>query len=171
MLDNLWSLIVESNLFNFAALIILFVYIGKKLNFSEKLEIFKKDIILNLQLSSRKRKSAYEKLSGAKLKAQNIDSEISERITQITNQTSGVIDSINEATEKNIKKMENDINVYRENEINNTVTEISARTIASALDIAKENVEKKFENNRKLQEEYIDKSLEMLERLDISVHE
>lgn len=168
-MNSFWDLIVKSNVFNFTILLILFVYLINKLHLGERIEVFKNEIINNLQASGRKRKAACDKLSGAKLKSKNIQSEISEKVQQINNQTSAIVNNINQNTINKIKKIENHVNTFKENEINNAITGISSKTISLALDIAKENVENKFENNSKLQEEYIEKSLEMLKKVDLPV--
>ena len=168
---NFWSIIVESNLFNFVIVVLLFIYIFRKFNLIEKTEIFKKNVIDNLKMSSYKRKYAHEKLAATKIKIKNINSDISVKIKQIEEQTSAVIDNINATTDNNIKKIQNNINNFRENEINSTISRISTATLNSAIIEARQRIEKKLENNRELQLEHIYKSLESFERFDLSNYE
>ena len=61
-LANFWNLIVESNTFNFAVLLIIFAVLFKKLNISSGVEKIKQDIINTINNAKNERENAKNKL-------------------------------------------------------------------------------------------------------------
>lgn len=81
-LANFWNIIVKSNTFNFAVLLLIFAILFKKLNVSALVEKIKQDIINTINNAKAERENAKNKLYDAQKSIENIEEEIKQRLDE-----------------------------------------------------------------------------------------
>ena len=81
-LANFWNIIVESNTFNFAVLLLIFAILYKKLNISNTVEKIKQDVINTINNAKTEKENAKNKLMEAEKSIEHIDEEIKQKLSE-----------------------------------------------------------------------------------------
>ena len=89
-LANFWNIIVKSNTFNFAVLLLIFAILFKKLNVSAIVEKIKQDIINTINSAKAERENAKNKLYDAQKSIENIEEEIKQRLDEASLRGEGI---------------------------------------------------------------------------------
>ena len=164
-LIDLWNLILKSNTFNFAVLVVILVIVGQKLKVGEMLDKMRLDIISGLEDSKTARKLAEEKLVWARLKVKNIESEISEKFKNSESRAEKLAESIGDAAKRRVRQIEDNAERVIAAEEKNIKSELGRKTAADAVELAKNLVKTRLQQNPKLHDRYIDESIAQLDKV------
>lgn len=90
-LTEFWNLIVQSNTFNFAILLLIFAIVFKKINLTAMIEKMKDSIIVMIENANNERENAKNELETAQKAVENLENEINEQIhrAEIQRESSG----------------------------------------------------------------------------------
>lgn len=162
---ELWSIIVQSNTFNFVLMIALFALIIKKCKLSQKLD----DAIVKI-------KETIEK-------SQEVLKESEEELDESIDKTKNVADEIKEIEQKgeqNLKNIEEKLNKDSENQINSIklnadkiidskekeiVSELSKKTILASIEVARKHIINLLQKHPEYHQSFINESIKELDRL------
>lgn len=164
---KIWDIIVKSNTFNFAILLLIFAIIASKLNIGEKLEKLKQEIEKSIETAQLKKEEAAKILSQARFEVENLDEEVSKRITKANENAQTISAEILKEAGEKAKKFENGISRRIEAEEKTVSATLSKQTATAAIELAKLHIKKTLENNRELHKKFINESIEELDRINI----
>ena len=164
---NFWNLIVESNTFNFAILVVILVIVWQKADLSSKTEDLRKSIIDFMEKSMNEKSLALKKLYSAQNEVQNLDGRIEKELNEAVQRARNVASSIEDMTRVSIEKSEKNISTVIENEKRKISNTLLNDTIDKAVSRSEEILKEKFRNNPELHDEYIKRSLKILDKAEI----
>ena len=164
---KIWDIIVKSNTFNFAILLLIFAIIASKLNIGEKLEKLKQEIEKSIETAQLKKEEAAKILSQARFEVENLDEEVSKRITKANENAQTISEEILKEAGEKAQKFENGISRRIEAEEKTVSATLSKQTATAAIELAKLHIKKTLENNRELHKKFINESIEELDRINI----
>ncbi len=162
---ELWTTIVQSNTFNFLVMIALFAFIIKKFNLSEKLEEAISKVKETIDESENAKNNSIKELEQASEKTKNVQAEV-EEIEQKADEN--IINSKNkialncEEQIASIKKSAEKIIDAKEKEL---ASRLSKKTVLASLEIARKHIVNLLNQNPAYHKEFIEKSIEELNRL------
>ena len=162
-----WSLIVKSNTFNFIIMLIIFAIIWQKLNISEKLETIRLEIANFIENSKHEKENAENQLETTKKDVENIKDEIIKTLESAKISAQNVYEEINKMTHNTVEKIEANVDKIIDNETRKINSKLTINTAQSAINLAKTKLKKMFEENPNLHEQYIEQSIEAIDRIKI----
>jgi len=162
---EIWTLILKSNLFNFAIMLAILFFVIKKLDLCQKLDDAILKVKEKIEESELANKNSIEELKQASEKTENLQQEIEEieqkgieNISNLENkialETKEEIDAIKKNTQKAI--------IAHEKEISSN---LSKKTILASLEVAKKHVINLLNQNPEYHRKFIEESIEELNRL------
>ena len=164
---DIWNFIVHSNTFNFIVMVLLLVWIVKKFNIKNALEVMKNNIIDSIEKSKQEKESASKTLNEAKDAVKNLDSEINARITQAEEQGKNLAKQILTEADKKVKQIENNIERVVEAEEKTISSKLTSKTVKASLGLSKNHIINLLKTNPKLQRKFINESIEEINRIKI----
>lgn len=163
----LWNLILESNTFNFAILVVIFVMLFQKLKVGEMISKIQADIISAIEESKSVKINAEQKLQNAKMKVKNLDVEISEKLSTVTNRAQNLEKSIEDNVRTRISQIENNAQRVIASELKNIKVELSSGVAKDAVDLAQKFIAEKLRQEPDLHDKYIEESIQELDRISL----
>lgn len=156
---NFWKLIVESNTFNFAVLLLIFAVLFKKLNISDTVEKIKQNIIKSIEDAKLEREQAKQKLTEAQNSVVHVEEEIKERLQDAEIRAKGLAKQIQNETSLKVKLIEKNIERVIEAEEKTLSSQMSDKALKSAISLAKEHITKTLAENPDLHNKFIEESI------------
>lgn len=164
-LVNFWNLIVESNTFNFAVLLLIFAILFKKFNVSNNIEKIKQNIINAIETAQKERENAKNKLIDAKKAIENIDRDIKQRLDEASSRGEGIAKQILNNTEEQVKLIEKNISRVISAEEKTLSAKMTEKTLNASIELAKQHIIKTLNNNPELHNKFIDESIENIDKV------
>ena len=164
---KIWDIIVKSNTFNFAILLLIFAIIASKLNIGEKLEKLKQEIEKSIETAQLKKELAAKTLSQARFEVENLDNEVSEKIEKAKHNAQTISEEILKEAGIKAQKFEAGISRSIEAEEKTISATLSKQAAVAAVELAKLHIKRTFDNNRELHRKFINSSIEELDRINI----
>ena len=164
---DIWNFIVHSNTFNFIVMVLLLVWIVKKFNIKNALEVMKNNIIDSIEKSKQEKESASKTLNEANDAVKNLDSEINARITQAEEQGKNLAKQILTETDKKVKQIENNIERVVEAEEKTISSKLTSKTVKASVELSKNHIINLLKTNPELHEKFINESIEEIDRIKI----
>lgn len=164
---NFWNLIVESNTFNFAVLVVIIVMVWQKADFGSKIDGLRSSIIDFMEKSRTEKVNSEKNLYDAQNEVKNLDEKIGKELDEANLRARNVVASIEDMARVSIQKLEKNVTTVIENEtrkINNTLLN---DTIDKAIVRSEELLRARFNENPELHTEYINRSLRILDKVEI----
>jgi len=162
-----WNLIVQSNTFNFIVMLVILAIIWQKLKLSASLEKMKSDIVAFIENSKREREESEKQLLTTKKSVENLDSEIRASIEKSKVLAQNVFDEIQAMAQKNVEKIEANVDKIIDNETRKVNTKLSQSTATSAINLATSKLKEMFEQNPELHTRHINDAIETLDRIKL----
>ena len=156
---SFWNAVVESNTFNFAILLLIFVILFNKLNINQIIENIKNQIEQTINSAKAEKEAAEAKLKNAKNLAKNVEQEIKIQIANAEEKASAIEAQIAQNAQNQEKHIEqNVINLIlaEEKTIGNNAI---SNTIHKATETAKEKIKSSLINNPDLHKKFIEESI------------
>ncbi len=157
-----WDIIVKTNTFNFAILMIIFAVIFVKLNVPQILENIKNDIASTINNARFEKDLAEKELRKTTKLVKNTDNEVEEKLNIAKTNAKTLVNNINKTTKEQIKHIENNIARVIDSEEKKVNSELSTKTVNSAIQLAKETIINNLKKDKTLHTKFLDKSIEEL---------
>ena len=164
-LGNLWNLIVASNAFNFVVLVAIIAVVMSKLKVSEMLSALKDSIIAKIESSKKAKADAELSLSDAMDKVKNLDSEVDNKLSLAKMQADNVAKSIQEAANRRVKQISANVDKVIDSESKTLYTKLSDDTVRASVSIATDYITCRLKENPNLHNRYIDEGINELEKV------
>lgn len=165
-LANFWDLIVKSNTFNFAILLLIFAMIFKKINISAIIEKMKNDILSAIENANLTKEKAKSDLGSAKKAVKNLDVEVKERLEKAEGQAKTVAKQILEDAAHKVIQIEGGISRAVEAEEKTLSSSLSKKAVKASVELAKDNIKKTLNANPELHKKFINESIDDLEGIN-----
>lgn len=164
-LANFWNLIVESNTFNFAVLLIIFAILFKKLNISSGVEKIKQDIVNTINNAKSERENAKNKLLEAQKSIEHIDTDIQQRLDEASQRGEGIAKQILTTAEEQVKLIEKNISRVINAEEKTLSAKMTSKTLSASIELAKQHIKNSIAANPDLHNKFIDESIENIDKV------
>lgn len=164
-LANFWNIIVESNTFNFAVLLIIFAVLYKKMNVADGIEKIKQGIINSINSAKEEQKCAKNKLKDAQKSIENIDSDIAKQLEDAVQRGEGLANQILANTEEKVQLIEKNVKRVINAEEKTLSAKMTEKTLNASIELAKKYIISTLENNQDLHNKFIDESIENIDRM------
>lgn len=164
---NFWNLIVESNTFNFFVLVVIIVMVWQKGDFSSKISDLRENIIDFIEKSKKILADAQKRLFNAENEVKNLDNEIAKELDEANSRARNVVASIEDMARVSVEKLEKNVTTVIENETRKVNNTLLNDTIDKAIAKSEEILRGKFRENPSLHDEYVNRSLEIFEKIEI----
>ena len=164
-LANFWNIIVKSNTFNFAALLLIFAILFKKLNVSALVEKIKQDIINTINNAKAERENAKNKLYDAQKSIEHIEEEIKQRLDEASLRGEGIAKQIAANADEQVKLIEKNISRVINAEEKTLSAKITEKTLKASIELAKQHIKNTLVNNPELHNKFIDESIDNIDRV------
>lgn len=162
-----WDIIVKSNTFNFAILLLIFAIVANKLKIGKKIEQLKLDIVKSIEDAQLKKEESAKVLSQARFEVENLDKEVSERIKNTKNNAETISEEILKNAGQKVQKYESGVSRTIEAEEKTISATLSKQAATAAVELAKLHIKRTLDNNRELHRKFINDSIEELDRINI----
>lgn len=164
---ELWDLIVRSNTFNFVVLLAILAVIWNKLNISEKLKFMRQEIADFIEKSKQEKDNAQKQLKTTKKDVEHLSEEINETLEKAKISAQNVFDEIKQMTKIGIEKIEANVDKIIDNETRKINSKLTIETSQKAIDLAKEKLQKMFDENPQMHNTFIEQSIETLDKVKL----
>lgn len=164
-LANFWNIIVKSNTFNFAVLLLIFAILFKKLNVSALVEKIKQDIINTINNAKAERENAKNKLYDAQKSIEHIEEEIKQRLDEASLRGEGIAKQIAANADEQVKLIEKNISRVINAEEKTLSAKITEKTLKASIELAKLHIKNTLVNNPELHNKFIDESIDNIDRV------
>ena len=164
-LANFWNIIVQSNTFNFAVLLLIFAILFKKLNVSALVEKIKQDIINTINNAKAERENAKNKLYDAQKSIEHIEEEIKQRLDEASLRGEGIAKQIAANADEQVKLIEKNISRVINAEEKTLSAKITEKTLKASIELAKQHIKNTLVNNPELHNKFIDESIDNIDRV------
>ena len=164
-LANFWNIIVKSNTFNFAVLLLIFAILFKKLNVSALVEKIKQDIINTINNAKAERENAKNKLYDAQKSIEHIEEEIKQRLDEASLRGEGIAKQIAANADEQVKLIEKNIARVINAEEKTLSAKITEKTLKASIELAKQHIKNTLVNNPELHNKFIDESIDNIDRV------
>lgn len=164
---KIWDIIVKSNTFNFAILVIIFAIAANKLNLGEKIEHIKSEIIKSIENAKSEKENAVKFLQKAQSDVANLDNEVHERLNKAELQAKHTARQIMEAAGEKAARYEAGILRAIEAEEKTAAASLSKQTAKASVELAKEHIKQTLNNNPELHAKFINEGIDELDRIKL----
>ena len=164
-LGSLWNLIVASNTFNFIVLVVIIAVVMSKLRVPELLTGLKDSIIAKIEASKKAKSDAEVSLSEALDKVKNLSNEVDEKLSLAKMQADNVAESIQEAAKRRIRQISDNVDKVIDAENKTLYTKLSDDTVKASINMATDYITRRLKENPDLHKRYIDEGIKELENV------
>lgn len=164
---KIWDIIVKSNTFNFAILLLMLAIVLNKLDIKNKLEALKKEITNKIEQAQQQKEDAAKILSNARSDVEHLEEEVAQRLEQAKNNAQTITAEILKNAGEKAKKIEDGISRRIDAEEKAVSALLSKQTAIAAVELAKDFIIKNLDNNTELHKKFINESIEELDRINI----
>lgn len=164
-LANFWNIIVESNTFNFAVLLLIFAILYKKLNISNTVEKIKQDVINTINNAKTEKENAKNKLMEAEKSIEHIDEEIKQKLSEASIKGDDIAKQILANTNEKVDLIEKNISRVISAEEKTLSAQMTQKTLDASIELAKQYIKSLLKDNMDLHNKFIDESIDSIDRV------
>ena len=164
-LANFWNIIVESNTFNFAVLLLIFAILYKKLNISNTVEKIKQDVINTINNAKTEKENAKNKLMEAEKSIEHIDEEIKQKLSEASIKGDDIAKQILANTNEKVDLIEKNISRVISAEEKTLSAQMTQKTLDASIELAKQHIKSLLKDYMDLHNKFIDESIDSIDRV------
>lgn len=157
-----WEMIVKTNTFNFAILLLIFAIIFVKLNIPKIIENIKNDIINTVDNAQSEKLTSLNELDQTKNLVKNTDNEVAQQLNRAKISAKTLENDIKSNTSQQITNIEKNIERVIKSEEQKTHNELTEKTINSAIELAKLKIKSSLKEDETLHNRLLDNCLDEL---------
>ena len=157
-----WEMIVKTNTFNFAILLLIFAIIFVKLNIPKIIENIKNDIINTVDNAQSEKLTSLKELDQTKNLVKNTDNEVAQQLNRAKISAKTLENDIKSNTSQQITNIEKNIERVIKSEEQKTHNELTEKTINSAIELAKLKIKSSLKEDETLHNRLLDNCLDEL---------
>ena len=142
-----WNLIVQSNTFNFAILVIIIAVVFAKIDLPGIIEKIKNDVARAIENAKQEKENAEKDLKTAQKTAANTDNEVAEQLKTAENNAQNLSQGIMKNTELQIENIKSNILKVINAEEKSLSAKLTQNTVNNSIELAKQNIINKPNEN------------------------
>ncbi len=162
-----WNLIVQSNTFNFAILVIIIAVVFAKIDLPGIIEKIKNDVARAIENAKQEKENAEKDLKTAQKTAANTDNEVAEQLKTAKNNAQNLSQGIMKNTELQIENIKSNILKVINAEEKSLSAKLTQDTVNNSIELAKQNIINKLNENPDLHNKFIDDSINEIDRVQL----
>ena len=162
-----WNLIVQSNTFNFAILVIIIAVVFAKIDLLGIIEKIKNDVARAIENAKQEKENAEKDLKTAQKTAANTDNEVAEQLKTAENNAQNLSQGIMKNTELQIENIKSNILKVINAEEKSLSAKLTQDTVNNSIELAKQNIINKLNENPDLHNKFIDDSINEIDRVQL----
>ncbi len=162
-----WNLIVQSNTFNFAILVIIIAVVFAKIDLPGIIEKIKNDVASAIENAKQEKENAENELKTAKKTAANTDNEVAEQLKTAENNAQNLSQGIMKNTELQVENIKSNILKVIKAEEKSLSAKLTQDTVNNSIELAKQNIINKLNENPDLHNKFIDDSINEIDRVQL----
>lgn len=162
-----WNLIVQSNTFNFAILVIIIAVVFAKIDLPGIIEKIKNDVARAIENAKQEKENAEKDLKTAQKTAANTDNEVAEQLKTAENNAQNLSQGIMKNTELQIENIKSNILKVINAEEKSLSAKLTQNTVNNSIELAKQNIINKLNENPDLHNKFIDDSINEIDRVQL----
>lgn len=162
-----WNIIVETNTFNFAILVVIFAILMVKLNVPSVLEKIKNDVASSIENARLEKSNAEKELKKTKKIVKNTDNEVQEKLDGAKLNAKTISNEINKTAKQQIEHIESNIERVLQSEEKRISQDLTDDTMQNAVELAKQTIVSNLNSDKNLHERFIQKSLDELSKVNL----
>ena len=166
-MTEFWNLIVESNTFNFAILVIILAIVFTKIDLAGIIEKIKNDISTAIENAQQEKETAAKELQSAQKTAANTDNEIAEQLKNAQENAKNLTRGIIKNTETQVENIKTNVMRSIMAEEKKLSNELTRQTLQSSIEQAKQNIIQKLNENSSLHEKFIEDSINEIDGVEL----
>lgn len=165
IISKIWNIIVESNTFNFILFAAIIVLIFHKINVKGIIDSLHSKIIEMIETTKKNKEAALEELINIEKSVAKLPEELNAIIEEANQSATAIGKKIFEDAQKQVESIINNAQKVIVAEEKFLMSKLTNKTCKVSVDIAKSNIQNTLINNPELHEQYINESIEELDRL------
>lgn len=162
-----WNLIVQSNTFNFAILVIIIAVVFAKIDLPGIIEKIKNDVARAIENAKQEKENAEKDLKTAQKTAANTDNEVAEQLKTAENNAQNLSQGIMKNTGLQIENIKSNILKVINAEEKSLSAKLTQDTVNNSIELAKQNIINKLNENPDLHNKFIDDSINEIDRVQL----
>ena len=164
---DFWNLIVQTNTFNFAILLIIIAVVFAKIDLPNIIEKIRLEIASNIENAQKLQQEAKTELKKVKKAVKDTDIEVDNKISSAKNSVKLLSDEIDKNAQLQVSQIENNVERVILAETKKISTKLSHDTVTKAIALAKENLLNKLNAEPNLHSKFIEESIKELDRIEL----
>lgn len=164
-MSDFWNLIVQSNTFNFAILVVIIAIVFAKINLPEIIENIRSEVSRAIENAKLEKQNAEKELKSAKNAVKNTDTEVQQKLDGAKQNVNNLTNEIMKNTQEQIKHIEKNVERVISAEEKKLSTKLMQETIQQSIELAKQNIINRLDKD--LHEKFIDDSINELDRVKL----
>lgn len=166
-MTDFWNLIVESNTFNFAILVIILAVVFVKIDLPGIIEKIKNDVAKAIENAKKEKENAEIELKSAQKTAANTDNEVAQQLKTAEDNAQNLAQGIMKNTEAQMENIKSNILRVITAEEKNLSSKLTQKAVDNSIELAKQNIINKLNENKSLHEKFIDDSINEIGRVQL----
>lgn len=166
-LVQIWDTIVKSNTFNFIVMLAILAWVVNKFNLKASLDNLKEKVIRALETSKTEKEKGILALENAKKSTENLETEITENLSQAENQAKNIMNEVLTTAENKVKQIQSNIEKVITSEEKQISARLMSKTAQKSAEKAKSKIVSLLQEHPELHEKFINESLEELDRIEL----
>ena len=166
-MTDFWNLIVESNTFNFAILVIILAVVFVKIDLPGIIEKIKNDVAKAIENVKKEKENAEIELKSAQKTAANTDNEVAQQLKTAEDNAQNLAQGIMKNTETQMENIKSNILRVITAEEKNLSSKLTQEAVDNSIELAKQNIINKLNENKSLHEKFIDDSINEIGRVQL----
>lgn len=166
-MTNFWNIIVQSNTFNFAILLIMIAIVLVKLDIISIIEKIRQSVISKIENANFAKEDAQKQLNSAKDTVKDLEVEISEQLQNAKKNADTFVEQISKNTQQQIEKLEEDIRKTVFAEEKRLSSKLAKDVVTESILQAENKLSDIISQDKALQERLIEESLQELDKVKI----
>ena len=166
-MTDFWNLIVESNTFNFAILVIILAVVFVKIDLPGIIEKIKNDVAKAIENAKKEKENAEIELKSAQKTAANTDNEVAQQLKTAEDNAQNLAQGIMKNTETQMENIKSNILRVITAEEKNLSSKLTQEAVDNSIELAKQNIINKLNENKSLHEKFIDDSINEIGRVQL----
>ncbi|MFA7659379.1 MAG: ATP synthase F0 subunit B [Candidatus Gastranaerophilaceae bacterium] len=164
IISRIWTIIVESNTFNFILFALIFVWIFKKIDIKNIINSLQQKIIKILDEAKKEKEEAQNQLFQAEKSVENLPAELKIIVNDAEKSAEVISKKILTEAEKQIESIESNATKIIDAEEKLLVSNLTKSTSRASVEAAKSHIENVLEQTPSLHEKYINESINELDK-------
>lgn len=166
-MTDFWNLIVESNTFNFAILVIILAVVFVKIDLPGIIEKIKNDVAKAIENAKKEKENAEIELKSAQKTAANTENEVARQLKAAEDNAQNLAQGIMKNTEAQMENIKSNILRVITAEEKNLSSKLTQEAVDNSIELAKQNIINKLNENKSLHEKFIDDSINEIGRVQL----